>query len=218
MAGGHAFGGMRSGAGFAPRTAPRAGTRGSFHPPLASRNFRSRGYSHRGYNNSSGLRIRTYGYGNGLHPRCYGVYGCEYGYGYPWAGGGVDPYWWWEGSSYDQDREQQIGLANEMNQQSLDEQRMRQQADQDSYARSAPPAPPLRQAERTQAVSSTVLVFRDQHKEEIQNYAIIGQTLWNFGAQRTEKISLSDLDLLATTRENDNRGVDFRLPASSEGQ
>ena len=215
--GGHSFGGVRSSSGFAPRP----GSRGyASRAPLASRNYRSRGY-----NNSTGLRIRTYGYGYGrgygYRNNCYGIYGCAYGYG-PWIGAGLDPYWWWDsGSSYDQDYQDQVGLANEMNQQSLDEQRMRQQAEQNSsgsntYARSAPPA--RLQAERTQISPPTVLVFRDQHKEEIQNYAIIGQTLWSFAPQRTEKIPLSDLDLPATTKENDERGLDFRLPASSEGQ
>ena len=130
---------------------------------------------------------------------------------------GFDPYWWWDsGSSYDQDKQNQIGLANEMNQQSLDEQRMREQGDQDIYARSAPPPP--REAERTEVAPATVLVFRDQRKREVQNYAIVGQTLWNFAPQHTEKIPLSDLDLPATTKANDERGVDFRLPGAHEGQ
>jgi hypothetical protein len=42
--------------------------------------------------------------------------------------------------------------------------------------------------------------------------------LWIFAPQRTEKVALSDLDLPATTKENDDRGVDFRLPAGGEGQ
>jgi len=65
---------------------------------------------------------------------------------------------------------------------------------------------------------ATVLVFRDQHKQEIQNYAIVGQTLWNFSPQHTEKIPLSQIDLPATTKANDERGVDFRLPGANEGQ
>ena len=111
-------------------------------------------------------------------------------------------------------------MANQMNAQSLEEQRMRQQddppGDQGAYARSAPP-PPTRQAD-AQPTPATVLVFRDQHKQEIQNYAIVGQTLWTFGPQRTQKVPLSDLDLPATTKANDERGVDFRVPGSNEGQ
>jgi hypothetical protein len=65
---------------------------------------------------------------------------------------------------------------------------------------------------------ATVLVFRDQHQKEIQNYAIVGQTLWNFAPGHTEKIPLSDLDLAATTKANDDRGVTFRVPTSNEAQ
>ena len=63
-----------------------------------------------------------------------------------------------------------------------------------------------------------MLVFRDQHREEIQNYAIVGQTLWNFAPKHTEKIPLSDLDLPATAKANEDRGVTFRVPESSEAQ
>ena len=60
----------------------------------------------------------------------------------------------------------------------------------------------------------TVLVFRDGHKQEVRNYAIVGQMLWDFGAKGTHKIPLSDLDLDTTRKLNDDRGVDFVLPKS----
>ncbi len=59
---------------------------------------------------------------------------------------------------------------------------------------------------------NTVLVFRDQHKQEVSNYAIVGQTLWNFAPQHTQKIPLADLDLPATTKANEDIGVTFRVP------
>jgi hypothetical protein len=58
----------------------------------------------------------------------------------------------------------------------------------------------------------TILVYRDGHQGEVQNYAILGQTLWVFGDQTTRRISLADLDLQATKRLNDERGVDFTSP------
>ncbi len=58
----------------------------------------------------------------------------------------------------------------------------------------------------------TVLVFRDHHIREVQNYAIVGDTLWVFNAQRAERIPLADLDLDSTTRLNDERGVEFQMP------
>lgn len=103
-----------------------------------------------------------------------------------------------------------------MNQQSLAEQQMRQQADQDVYARSAPPPP--REPERTEAAEPTVLIFRDQHQQEVRNYAIVGQMVWVFAPQHTQKIPLSELDLPATTKANDDHGVEFRVPGANEGQ
>lgn len=221
FAGSRSFGGMRAGSGFASRSfSPTS----SFRGPLASRGFNSRGFSSNRFNRSHAFdrsgtrfRLRSYGYGN-----CYGYgygYGCGYGYGYgyPYLDGGVDPYWWWDSdSSGDQDQQYQTGLANEMNQQSLYEQQMRRQNDQDAYATYAPARP--HGAETTEADPATVLVFRDQHKQEIHNYAIVGQTLWNFSPQRTQKIPLSTLDLPATEKANEDRGVDFHPPGANEAQ
>lgn len=60
--------------------------------------------------------------------------------------------------------------------------------------------------------SLTVLVFRDRHTEEVQNYALIGQTLWILNEEKAKKIPLSDLDVPATVKANDERGLDFRVP------
>jgi hypothetical protein len=72
---------------------------------------------------------------------------------------------------------------------------------QEQETRAAPPAP-----QRTQ------LVFRNKRVEEVQNYAIVGQTFWVFSEQRARKIPLDDLDLSATKKANDDRGVEFQLP------
>jgi len=76
--------------------------------------------------------------------------------------------------------------------------------------RSSPP--PQAKAQPAQEQDPTVLVFRDGHKQEVRNYAIVGQMLWDFGANGTHKIPLSDLDLDTTRKLNDERGVDFVLP------
>ena len=158
---------------------------------------------------------------------CFG-YPCRAGYGYPWWA--YDPWlgdWWGDSSSYDDDYDHNRAIANEMNQQSLDEQRMLRQeqeeadGDQDLYAprqadRPAEPHPASSRGD--QIFPPTVLVFRDRHNQEIRNYAITGETLWNFTGQRTQKIPLSDLDLAATVKANDDRGVTFTVPAVSQGQ
>jgi hypothetical protein len=61
----------------------------------------------------------------------------------------------------------------------------------------------------------TVLVFKDGHQVEVANYAIVGTTLYDLSDGRRHKIPLSDLDLDATTKENDQRGIDFQVPAGS---
>jgi cell division protein FtsB len=72
---------------------------------------------------------------------------------------------------------------------------------------------PRPQAENTSEVSTpTLLIFRDKHTQEVQNYAIVGGTLWIFGEQRATKLPLSWLDIEATTQANDDRGVDFQVP------
>jgi hypothetical protein len=216
--GGHssapAFGGARSGSGSAARSYARGS---ASRPAFSSRSF-NRGFN-RGFNRSGGARFGAYGVGSNCY---YYGYGCVGTYGYPWGyAGAVDPYWWWDsGSSSDQDQQYQTGLANEMNQQSLDQQAQRQQNDQDVYAQWAP-APPRERSEHeelNEAAPATVLVFRDEHKQEVKNYAIVGQMLWVFDLQHTQKIPLSNLDLSATTKANDERGVSFRLPGAGEAQ
>jgi hypothetical protein len=58
----------------------------------------------------------------------------------------------------------------------------------------------------------TILVFRDGRRSEVKNFAIGGQTLWVFTEQRARKIPISDLDVEATRKANEDRGVEVRLP------
>lgn len=63
--------------------------------------------------------------------------------------------------------------------------------------------------------AETVLIYRDGHAEEVENYAIVGKTIWVFNEAHAKKIALADLDLPATKRYNEDRGIDFVLPNSS---
>jgi hypothetical protein len=65
---------------------------------------------------------------------------------------------------------------------------------------------------------STVLVFKDGHKSDVINYAIVGDTLFDFADGRSRKILLADLDLPATRKINDDRGVDFQIPVNTARQ
>jgi hypothetical protein len=59
----------------------------------------------------------------------------------------------------------------------------------------------------------TVLVFRDGHRSEVQNYGIVGQTLWAFTERQAKKYPLTDLDLSATKAANEQRGGEFAVPS-----
>lgn len=201
--------------------------------PAASRGFsrsfnrtfnRNVPFRNRGFRDRDG-RFRNFG----LRNNCVG-FGCRnFARGYPWWGWGYyDPWLWssWddEDRRFDEDYDRQYEMADEWNQRNLEEQRMMRQEDEDgdrdayaprSYRR---PSAPASEAQPEPMLPPTVLVFRDQHKEEVSNYAIVGQTLWSFSAQRTKKIPLSDLDVPATQKANDDHGVTFHVPGSNEGQ
>jgi hypothetical protein len=57
-----------------------------------------------------------------------------------------------------------------------------------------------------------VLVFRDGHHREFRNYAIVGETLWILDGKGSAKISVAELDVPATQKENSKRGVRCPLP------
>jgi len=59
-------------------------------------------------------------------------------------------------------------------------------------------------------------VFKDGHQIEVRNYAVIGSTLYDLSPGHRRKIALSELDLATTAKQNDERGIDFQVPASSE--
>ena len=61
-------------------------------------------------------------------------------------------------------------------------------------------------------VTKTLLVFKDGHKVEATNYAIVGQSLWIYTEQDSKRVPLSDLDVTATKNANSDRGVTFQIP------
>ena len=211
--GGTRSGGMRSAAVFSHGFNPSS-TNGSFH----NHNHGSHGHPNHVNNfvphtNCFGFPCRTWGWG-----------GAWWG----WGWGSYDPWLWssWydEDRRFDEDYYRQYDMADRWNQQSLAEQQMMRQeeaeGDRDAYApRSSNRRSSDENASQTpEPVPATVLVFRDRHQQEVSNYAIVGQTLWSLSAEKTEKIALSDLDIAATEKANDARGVTFSVPGVSEGQ
>jgi hypothetical protein len=159
-------------------------------------------------------------FGNRFHHRYYPGWGWGYGYGYgyPWGWWGYP--WdygdqgWDDNGSYAQQyypqnyANQYYGQNNQVQEQQaeidrLNDQveRLREERDRQRQA-AAPEAKP----------QPTELVFRDKRTEEIQNYAISAQTLWVLTEQRARKIPLSEIDIAATQKVNEERGVDFEIP------
>ena len=62
----------------------------------------------------------------------------------------------------------------------------------------------------------TTLVFQDGHQLEVDNYAIVSQTLYDLTPGHPRKIALADLDLAATEKQNDEHGICFQLPPSPQ--
>ncbi len=61
----------------------------------------------------------------------------------------------------------------------------------------------------------TILVFKDGHQMEVSNYAIVGSTLYDLTPGHSRRVPLADLNLAATSQQNDSLGIDFQLPGSS---
>ncbi len=61
--------------------------------------------------------------------------------------------------------------------------------------------------------ATATLVFRNGHRLDVANYAIVGQTLWVFDEQRARRVPLADLNLDATRKANAENGFDLKLPA-----
>jgi len=85
---------------------------------------------------------------------------------------------------------------------------------EEDYRASEPAQPQEQQPVADQP--ETVLVFKDGHQQEVSNYAIVGTTLYDLSEGKTRKVALAELDLPATVKQNDSRGVDFRLPATAK--
>ena len=103
----------------------------------------------------------------------------------------------------------EIDLANEVRRLTEEVERLRQEqalaASRQSLSVSPPsvPGPPP---------IPTTLVFRDGRRMMIENYAIVGESIWILDEKSSARISLAELDLDATQRENSSKGVRFLVP------
>ena len=73
----------------------------------------------------------------------------------------------------------------------------------------------------TKPSAPAVLVYRDGHSEDLNSYSIIGPVIYTKGdywssGNWTRKIQIADLDLPATLKQNQERGVKFELPSGPD--
>ena len=59
---------------------------------------------------------------------------------------------------------------------------------------------------------ATVFIFKDGNKIETKNFAIMGETLYDFSGSTLKKVPLADLDKAATIKADDDRGINVKLP------
>jgi hypothetical protein len=96
----------------------------------------------------------------------------------------------------------------------------------DDYPRRASRNQPEKESEPpTQAAETpvpdqpqTILVFKDGHQIEVQNYAVVGDMLYDLTPGHHRKIATADLDLNATAKQNDELGISFQLPPDRSQQ
>lgn len=92
----------------------------------------------------------------------------------------------------------------------------------DTFTSAAPTAPVSAPAQApAQQSAPAVLVYRDGHSEELSSYSIIGPVIYTKGdywssGNWTRKIQIADLDLPATFKQNQDRGVKFDLPSGPD--
>lgn len=190
---------------------PAMGTRGTgfgFRGSGFGGGFRS-GFGHTFFHGRFHHRNRFF-FGAGFGFPFYGfypAYGYPYEYGYDAAPVATYSYSPPAYDAYYADEQRRIEDRLDRLEDRID--RMR---DQERYRREAELSQPKARGSRQDESLPAVLVFRDKHREEVQNYGIVGRTLWIFSEQRARKVSLTELDLPATTKANEERGLDFRVP------
>ena len=208
--GGFHGGGFRGGAGFAPHTGMRAG---SVVPP--GRAFHGSMSVHASHGGPTLIVGNPFHHGHGFH-RSFNRYG--YGF-YPYYGW-YSPFWDWNNSSYDSRDDSATAYAALQHQTDAQIDRLSNEVEElreeRASAQSQPsvPRPPVQTSAETRSDQDlpVILVFLDKHIQEVRNYAVANEVVVAFDGTRTRKYPLIDIDLAATMKLNDERGVNFNVP------
>jgi hypothetical protein len=74
------------------------------------------------------------------------------------------------------------------------------------YYSSAPPAP---QTSETPPTPPITLVLNDGQTLQVQNYAVMGSTFWDFSKQPAKRIPLSSINVPASAKATEESGAEF---------
>jgi hypothetical protein len=168
-------------------------------------------YGYRYHNGTFNGHYSNHGYRNGGWAYAVPYYypmddPAAYGYDYVGGGSGPDVY---SGPPLGPDQNPHIVVEQPP---SRPYNGMYETPQREAYA--APPPPPAPDpVVDAKPGEPSVLVFRDGHRQEVTNYAIMGDNVYVFDKVH-KKIALADLDVPATIKANDDRGLEFKVPAS----
>ncbi len=220
----HAF----HGAGVAPRGIPASVTSFGFggHPgfhgvpaSVTSQGFGARvafrgapgNVTSRGFERDFRVHERTFRFEHGRRHRVYSPFYGGYVYAYPYYLTDDDYYPPDDSAAYEAQVVSEQPTREEDDRQVLNDD---YRAELNSARGQQPEAKPAPEPVSDQP--NTVLIFKDGHQVEVANYAIVGTTLYELNDGRSIKVQIADLDLPATVKENDNRGIEFQVPAGAK--
>lgn len=162
-----------------------------------------------------------FGFGGfGAFPFFSSLYGGSpygYGYGLPFDYGysdysGTSDYYLADRERLMSDLEDQRQRTQELRDELADLQAAANAAAQTATRAPATAAAPATPSSTEQSLATT-LVFRDNRRLEVQNYAIVGDKLYEFAPHWKRTISMSDIDVPATIKANEDRGIRFEVPS-----
>ena len=147
---------------------------------------------------------RFYPWYAGYYPYAYypyygfGDYDLDYDYAYP---SDSSPQHVATPTSYNEELQASMDALSDQVYELRDEMARERQAAQSRAAANAPA--------KSEDSTPTVLIFNDGRRMEVQNYGVVGNTLWVFNELRARKYALSELNLQATRSANEERGLTF---------
>ena len=157
---------------------------------------------HQGYP-AGGYAYGGYGYGGYAYAPMVPVYTMEYGTG-SYA----------DAAAYEPDLEPEPPAPTIFERRPTTRPYARDEVRQDHEPSEPQSQEPLHSTIGVGGEDTTTLVFRDGHQMDIHNYAIVSGSIFNFDGTGPFKTQLADLDVPATVKLNEDRGIIFKVPSN----